>query len=84
MPTSDDFRGALRSQLRAAELKGLPFIDVNAGELHRHLGGYPGKDHHMPTCCQVMEQERRALDSVVAAPPRGKGASLTVRYRLPR
>ncbi len=84
MPTSDDFRSALRSQLRAAELKHLPYVDINAGELHRQVGGYPGKNHQMPSCCQVMEQERRGLDAVIAGPPSGKGASLTVRYRLPR
>jgi hypothetical protein len=38
----------------------------------------------MPSCCQVMAQERRALDAIVAGPPSGKGATLTVRYRLPR
>lgn len=42
MPTSDEFRAELRSQLRAAELKKLPHADINAGELHRCLGGYPG------------------------------------------
>lgn len=84
MPTSEDFRRELRSQLRAAELKNQPYVDVNAGELHRQLGGYPGKKHQMPSCCQIMEAERRALDEIVAGPPSGKGASLTIRYRLPR
>lgn len=84
MPTSDDFRDALRSQLRAAELNGVLYVEVNAGELHRKLGGYPSSNHQMPSCCQVMEQERRALDETISGPPSGKGASLTVRYRLPR
>lgn len=84
MPTSDEFRAELRSQLRAAELKKLPHADINAGELHRCLGGYPRANHQMPSCCHVMEQERRALDKIVAGPPSGKGATLTIRYRLPR
>ncbi|MBG6118522.1 hypothetical protein FB595_106176 [Sphingobium sp. AEW010] len=84
MPTSDDFRSALRSQLRVAELEGLQHVEINSGELHRKLGGYPGSNHQMPSCCQVMEQERRALDEIISGPPSGKGASLTVRYRLPR
>jgi hypothetical protein len=84
MPTSDEFRDELRSQLRAAELKDLLYVDINSGELHRRLGGYPGANHQMPSCCQVMEQERRALDEIVSGPPSGKGATLTVRYRLPR
>ena len=84
MPTADEFRSEVGAILRAAELQGLQFVDINAGELHRKLGGYPGGNHQMPNCCQVMEQERRVLDEIISSPPSGKGASLTVRYRLPR
>lgn len=87
MPTSDEFRSELRARLRAAELRRATFLEVNAGELHRHLGGYPGDagaNHQMPSCCGVMHAERRAGDMVLSAPPSGKGASLTIRYRLPR
>jgi 5-methylcytosine-specific restriction protein A len=84
MPTSEEFREELRGRLRAAELRQLQYIDINAGELHRHLGGYPSSNHQMPSCCQVMEQERRPIDEMRAGPPSGKGASLTIRYHLPR
>ena len=84
MPTSDEFRTALRARLRQAETSNVSYLDVNAGDLHRQLGGYPGSNHQMPVCCDVMEQERRALDDVIASPPSGKGASLTVRLQLPR
>lgn len=84
MPTSTEFRDELRSKFREAELKKLPYVDLNAGELHRRLGGYPGTNHQMPSCCQVMEQERRASDEILAGPPSGKGPRLTVRYHLPR
>lgn len=64
MPTVDEFRSELRAQLRAAEMAGRPAIDINAGELHRKVGDYPGPAHRMPNCCSVMRQELRAGDSL--------------------
>jgi 5-methylcytosine-specific restriction protein A len=49
------------------------------------IGGYPGAGkHRMPVCCEAMRSEKRAGDEIVFEPPKGKGASLTIRYRLPR
>lgn len=56
------------------------YIDLNSGDIHRQVGGYPGKNHHMPTCCDTMYQTMKGSDEVISSPPRGKGASLTVRY----
>ena len=81
---TDDFRAELIAQLGAAEQRGLPYIDINSGELHRKLGGYPGHDHRMPMCCEAMYQERGAGDEIMSAPPKGHGASVTIRYKLPR
>ena len=83
-PRSDDFRKGLQAQLHREEEPGRPHVDVNAGELHRQVGGYPGPDHRMPLCCQVMRSEMAAGDQVMDGPPGGEGASLTIRYRLPR
>ena len=41
MATIDDFRSELRAQIRRAEARGAPHVEVNAGELHRQLGGIP-------------------------------------------
>jgi hypothetical protein len=59
-------------------------LDVNAGQLHRRVGGYPGSEHRMPVCCDVMRAAMNAQDSILQQPPKGKGASLTVRYAIPR
>ena len=83
-PDTYDFRAALNSLFKAAEAKGAPYVDVNSGDLHRGLGGYPGRNHRMPICCNVMWENKRAEDSVLSQPPKGKGASLTIRYMLPR
>lgn len=67
------------------ERQGRPHVEVNAGELHRAVGGYPGGgDHRMPMVCQAMYGEKRPGDEVVFQPDSGKGASLTIRYKLPR
>lgn len=56
------------------------FTDLNAGIIHREIGGYPGKNHRMPECCEVMYSMMKGTDIVLSAPPKGKGASLTIRY----
>jgi hypothetical protein len=84
MPTVEDFRAALRTQFERAEKAGRCEIDINSGELHRAVGGHPSADHRMSVCCGVMEFEMRAGDTIISTPPSGRGASLTIRYKLPR
>jgi 5-methylcytosine-specific restriction protein A len=72
------------AQLFLAQRRGMPHIDINAGELHRRLGGYPGRSHQMPSCCQAMYAEKKIDDMIISQPPEGKGATLTIRYKLPR
>jgi hypothetical protein len=83
-PKAEEFRNALAALLKSASALGVVAVDVNAGNLHRRVGGYPGNDHRMPQCCQVMRGEMRPTDELVEEPPSGQGASLTIRYRLPR
>jgi 5-methylcytosine-specific restriction protein A len=59
-------------------------VEITAGSLHRVVGGYPGTNHRMPICCQVMYDTMGPDDEVVTSPPSGKGASLRIRYQLPR
>ncbi len=53
-PTTNEFVAALHSLFRQATLRGDPSLTVNAGRLHRLLGGYSGTDHRMPSCCKAM------------------------------
>lgn len=78
---ADVFRRALNELF--ASSKG-EYVDVTAGDLHRNVGVYPDRHHDMPGCSDVMRQAMRPGDTVLAAPPKGRGASLTIRYRLPR
>ncbi len=84
MATTETLRAELRLQFRQAERRGVLYVDINAGEMHRKVGDYPGPDHRMPTCCNVMHKEQTAADKVLSSPPKKRGASLTIRYKLPR
>jgi hypothetical protein len=46
--------------------------------------GYPGIDHKLPSCCRVMRSMMRSADEIVRSSPKGYGATLTIRYHLPR
>jgi len=83
---ADDFRDELYRILDEAVRQAHKYVDVNAGELHRGLGGYPGPDHRVPVCCKVMKEKMAPDygDKVLQEPPSGQGASLTIRYVLPR
>jgi hypothetical protein len=68
-PASSDFRDELRAQIARAEKRGAPHVEINSGELHRAVGGYPGTDHRMPICCDVMQSERNAADEIISPAP---------------
>lgn len=82
--TTEEFQAVLQARLALAQEHGERWIDINSGELHRSVGGYPGPDHRMPACRDAMYREEKAGDEILSKPGRGKGASLTIRYRLPR
>lgn len=84
MPTADDFRRELQVMFAEGDRSGASSVTVRAGDLHRRVGGYPGRNHRMPVCCEVMRSAMGAGDRVIDEPPSGKGASLTIQYRLPR
>jgi len=66
--TADDFRDELYRIMDEAIREGHKYVDVNAGEIHRGLGSYPGA---RPQGACLLQ-------------PSGQGASLTIRYVLPR
>ena len=85
-PNAETFRNALKDEFRRAEAAGMPYIDVRSGRLHEQVGGYPAGDgnHRMRTCCMVMYGEKSKDDEVLKVPPKGNGATLVIRYTLPR
>ena len=60
-------------------------IIITSGELHRLVGGYPGTNHRMPICCAAMKEAfNSSTDTILSSPTSGNGASLKIRYALPR
>jgi hypothetical protein len=83
-PNADSFRKALRNRFEVAEKLNYDHIDILSGELHREVGGYPGRSHAMPNCCSVLRPEMKVGDEMLSEPPQGRGATLKIRYRIPR
>jgi hypothetical protein len=84
MPDAQDFLAALQERFVRAGKYGHPHIDVQSADLHREVGRYPGPDHRLSICCAVMRQAMRDADKVLQETPSGQGASLLIRYMLPR
>jgi predicted GIY-YIG superfamily endonuclease len=86
MTIKQRFLDELDQVFRKATVAGQDHVAVSAGDLHRSVGGYRGPTHKMPVCCQAMRSamDPSRGDRVVSEPPKGKGASLTIRYVLPR
>jgi hypothetical protein len=85
MPTAADFRMEMYRLMYEAMQAGEDTVEINSGELHTRVGGYPGANHRMPVCCAVMHGAYApdAGDVIVQQPPSGQGATLTIRYVLP-
>ena len=86
MPTAKDFKHELFRAMAEAQNAGNEYVEINAGKLHRLLGGYARKKNRMSNCCQVMKGQLDIVcgDVILGGPPSGQGPTLTIRYLLPR
>ena len=82
MPNKDDFVKEIMQSKQMAKDEGAAFIDIVSGDIHRKLGGYPSTNHRMPICCDAMYELMKPGDEIIEAPPKGKGATVKVRYYL--
>src|SRR5205085_10099713 len=85
-PTRHDFESQLRRILSEAAERGRPDMEIEAGDLHRAVGGYPSRDgnHRMPMCCAVMRAAMKPGDTIEWEPTSGQGPRLRIRFTLPR
>lgn len=88
-PKTESFRMALMDIFKTATLEGKTSVVIRASDLHRMVGGYPpkrGESHRMPVCCDVMRSfmDVSVGDRVLCSPPKKRGASLEIEYKLPR
>lgn len=56
------------------------YIELRSGDIHSEVGGYPGANHRMPVCCDVMYEAMRGDDEIISKPRKGKGANLYIKY----
>lgn len=82
--TAEAFRKELARLMNEAKEKGCKYIDITSGEVHRNVGDYQGKNHRMPSCCEVMKSMKKVNDEIINEPPKGNDASLTIRYIINR
>jgi len=83
-PDQSAFSDAIAALLARAQDQGRPHVEINAGELHRQLGGYPGPGNGMPSCCAALRASMGDGDVVIFVSERADDGSLTVRFALPR
>ena len=69
IPRAQDFQRAIDNIFLLAQKSAQPYIDINSGDLHRKVGGYPGRNHRMPNCCSAMRQSMKSGDKILNAPP---------------
>lgn len=82
-PRRADFEAVLSRVISDARMQRKTIVMVRAGDLHKMVAPYSRKEtNRMPVCCRVMRKAMRRGDTIVSAPPKGDGPSLTVRYRL--
>lgn len=72
VPTAGVFRRALEEEFRLTTSLGRQCVEVNAGGLHRKVGGYPGHNHRMPVVCGVMYRAMQEGDEILSRPPQGQ------------
>lgn len=76
------FREALERVFEESEP---PFVDVTSGNLYHRVGGGVGREYTMASCCNAMLEARQPGDEIrPGGPPSQHGATLTIRYVLPR
>ena len=82
MPIKEDFIKEIEKIRQKFRAKGEAYVDIVSGDIHRNLGGYPGKNHRMQSCCRAMYEAMNTKDEVLYAPKSTYGATVKIRYYL--
>jgi hypothetical protein len=64
MPAAEDFPHELFGMMDEAHRARRDFVEINAGELHKKVGDYTGRNHQMPNCCQVRKAKLRLIMAI--------------------
>lgn len=80
LPVKKDFEKKINELKKFSKENGESFLMITSGEIHKIIGGYPSKNHRIASCCEAMYDAMKTGDEIVQAPPKGKGASLSIKY----
>lgn len=82
---ADKVRKEILNRFQRATSNGSSIIEIHARELHDSVefneGTHPNQ---MPNVCRLMHEASRSSDHVTHGPPKGRGGSLRIAYRVPR
>jgi 5-methylcytosine-specific restriction protein A len=84
LPTRSEFQAALNGVLLQAQKKNKAGVVVSSIDLHLQVGGYPGREHRMDLCCQVMREAMLQRDRITSQVLPPYPPLLEVVYELPR
>ena len=80
MPSADDFRDALFEAMADALRAGQDYLELDAGELHRHLGWLSRSHHRMPSALLRSRNQSHGSTPLISGPlPQLIGAGLSTR-----
>lgn len=82
--SSDAFLPTLLHVFREMEERGLRAFELSAADLYRYAGGDPRPSDRLAACCAALRGAMTAGDEILSEPDGGFGASLRIRYTLPR
>ena len=81
-PTEWDFRNKLLAVLSAARHKGMPYVDVESGNLFAQLGSDSKSNLRVPKCHEIMTRMMRPGGAILEETQTGDRATMLVRYIL--
>ncbi len=89
-PKKADFMKALEVLKQEKREAGEEFIELKAGDFHKMVWDYKGRNHRMKLCCLAMYDSMEANDEIVQMPghrrwneeTKGYGTRLIIRYYL--
>ena len=89
-PKKADFMKALEILKQEKREAGEEFFELKAGDFHKMVWDYKGRNHRMQSCCLAMYDSMETNDEVIQMPDKrrwnektkGYGTRLIIRYYL--
>ncbi|WP_431030064.1 hypothetical protein [Lysinibacillus sp. LZ02] len=80
--TTETFLNCIELLKQIGRQNNLPQLVITAEEVHKLVGGYPGKNHRMPMCCNAMFKSMREGDEILHSTPSKQSNTTKIKYYL--